>query len=95
MGLAFGSFLNVVVHRLPLMLSRQWRAEALELLDIAPPARPRFDLMLPRSRCAHCNVPIRVLDNIPVASWQAAKGVAPQRCSTASNSTAPASSTSG
>ena len=73
-GLAFGSFLNVVVHRLPLMLSRQWRAEALELLDIAPPARPRFDLMLPRSHCAHCNVPIRVLDNIPVASWLALRG---------------------
>lgn len=74
MGLAFGSFLNVVVHRLPLMLSRQWRAEALEMLDIAPPAKARFDLLLPRSRCARCNAPIRVLDNIPVASWLALRG---------------------
>ena len=73
-GAAFGSFLNVVVYRLPTMLSRQWRAEALQLLDIAPPRLPRFDLLLPRSRCRHCQAPIRVRDNVPVLGWLLLRG---------------------
>ncbi len=76
-GLIVGSFLNVVIARLPLMLERQWRTECRELLaeetpaDAAGPlsADERFDLIVPRSRCPDCGQPVRALDNIPVLSW--------------------------
>lgn len=76
-GLIIGSFLNVVIARLPVMLERQWRSECRELLaeDAAaggthPPAEDeRFDLISPRSRCPHCSQPVRALDNVPVISW--------------------------
>lgn len=73
-GLAFGSFLNVVVHRLPIVLLRQWRGEALELLDIRPAARARFNLAVPRSQCPHCAAPVAVRDNVPVLSWLLLRG---------------------
>ena len=74
MGLAFGSFLNVVVHRLPIMLLRQWRAEALEVLDIRPPAGALFNLLLPLSQCPVCRVPVAPKDNVPVLSWLMLRG---------------------
>ena len=73
-GLAFGSFLNVVVHRLPVMLLRQWRSEALELLDVRPPLLARFNLALPRSQCPVCGVPVVFRDNVPVLSWLLLRG---------------------
>jgi len=58
-GLAVGSFLNVVIWRLPQILERQWRAECAELAGNPPPATgERFDLVVPRSRCPACAVPL-------------------------------------
>lgn len=70
LGLLVGSFLNVVIHRLPLMLERQWRADCATL--VAPDASavaPRFDLLLPRSRCPRCEATIQARDNLPLISY--------------------------
>jgi len=83
LSLLVGSFLNVVIHRLPIMLDRQWRAQAEEMLaepapgSAAPRAekdRPKaaavpYNLVTPRSACPHCGAPIRAHQNIPVLSW--------------------------
>lgn len=70
LGLCIGSFLNVVVHRLPLMLERQWRAESAELLGIeAKDEGAPLSLSSPRSRCPHCGHQIRWFENIPLVSW--------------------------
>jgi len=71
-GLAIGSFLNVVVHRLPVMLDRSWQSQCRELLNPKQPqndAPERFDLIMPRSRCPHCGHAITALENIPVLSF--------------------------
>lgn len=76
-SLLIGSFLNVVIHRLPIMLDRQWREHAQELLPAAPDAakEPRpsapepYNLVVPRSRCPKCNAEIKAHQNIPVISW--------------------------
>ena len=81
LGLCFGSFLNVVVHRLPVMVARQWRSEALSILHIRPPQLPRFNLMLPRSCCPACRVAVAPRDNIPVLSWLLLRGRC-RHCST-------------
>ena len=73
-GLAVGSFVNVVVFRLPIMLGRQWRADAMALLEIQPPNRPTFNLALPRSRCPACQQQVQARDNIPVLSWLLLRG---------------------
>ena len=76
-GLIVGSFLNVVVARLPRMMERQWRAECAEILEGeaagGDDAEP-LDLVRPRSRCPGCGTPIRALDNIPVLSWLILRG---------------------
>lgn len=78
LGLCIGSFLNVVVHRLPLMLERQWRAESAELLGIeAKDEGVPLSLSRPRSRCPHCGHQIRWFENIPLVSWLALRA----RCS--------------
>jgi len=90
LGLVVGSFLNVVIYRLPIMLEREWRAQAAEILttagtaagsanaaDPAPdaPAPPeRFSLVVPRSACPVCKAPITAWQNIPVLSWLALRG---------------------
>ena len=86
-GLMLGSFLNVVIHRLPKMMERQWEAEfaamAAEKAAPAgsPPAEPApveaFNLMVPRSRCPHCSHAIHWYENLPVVSWLVLRG----RCS--------------
>jgi leader peptidase (prepilin peptidase)/N-methyltransferase len=80
LGLLVGSFLNVVIHRLPKMMELRWAAECAELHGLSaehlPPAEtpPRFNLMVPRSRCPHCGHQIRWFENIPVLSYIALRG---------------------
>jgi leader peptidase (prepilin peptidase)/N-methyltransferase len=79
-GLCFGSFLNVVIHRLPKMMERNWRAECAELAGQPPPPQERFNLFAPRSRCPSCGTLIGALQNIPVLSFVFLRG----RCSNCS-----------
>jgi leader peptidase (prepilin peptidase)/N-methyltransferase len=81
LGLLVGSFLNVVIHRLPVMLERSWRREALALDGKEPPPEDPYDLVRPRSACPKCKSPITALQNIPVFSWLALKG----RCANCRN----------
>jgi leader peptidase (prepilin peptidase)/N-methyltransferase len=76
LGLVIGSFLNVVIYRLPIMLERDWRAQAAELLppvETAPVPEP-FSLSTPRSACPLCKTPIAAWQNIPVVSWLMLRG---------------------
>lgn len=75
LGLLVGSFLNVVIYRLPIMMQRDWRTQAREFLELpAEPAEPAFNLMLPRSRCPSCSHEIRPWENLPLVSWLALRG---------------------
>jgi len=74
LGLAIGSFLNVVIHRLPQMLKRQWEAECSELQGHEPAAAARYNLLVPRSTCPACNHHIPPLQNIPLASYLFLRG---------------------
>ena len=77
-GLLVGSFLNVVIHRLPIMMQRDWQSQAREFLALPEePTRPAFNLILPHSHCPHCDHEIRPWENIPLVSWLALRG----RCS--------------
>jgi leader peptidase (prepilin peptidase)/N-methyltransferase len=79
-GLLVGSFLNVVIHRLPIMMARQWREQCAELQpqDAAatdpPPAAAPYNLLVPRSACPACRAPIPAWHNVPVISWLALRG---------------------
>jgi leader peptidase (prepilin peptidase)/N-methyltransferase len=79
LGLLVGSFLNVVIHRLPKMMELRWASECAEFnrADAAPsletPAEP-FNLLVPRSRCPHCGHQIRWFENIPVISYAVLRG---------------------
>jgi len=68
-GLAIGSFLNVVIHRLPKMMEREWQVQCAELRGEPPAPAPRFDLAAPRSSCPSCGHRIAALENIPLASY--------------------------
>jgi leader peptidase (prepilin peptidase) / N-methyltransferase len=76
LGLLVGSFLNVVIHRLPIMLERQWREQCEELKphDPAPPAAEPYNLVVPRSACPACHAPIPGWHNIPVISYLLLRG---------------------
>ena len=74
LGLCIGSFLNVVVHRLPLMLERGWKLESAELLGVKVDEPAELTLSKPRSRCPSCSRPIAWNENIPVLSYLALKG---------------------
>ncbi len=75
LGLLIGSFLNVVVYRLPKMLERDWSAQAREILGLAEaPPGETFNLILPNSKCPHCNHEIRPWENIPVISYLFLRG---------------------
>ena len=74
LGLFVGSFLNVVIHRLPRMMERDWHAQAAELRGEEPPAGERFNLAPPRSRCPHCGHQITLLENIPLVSYLVLRG---------------------
>jgi len=74
LGLFVGSFLNVVIHRLPRMMEHDWHAQAAELRGEPPPAGERFNLATPRSRCPHCGHQITLLENIPLVSYLVLRG---------------------
>ncbi|WP_382161350.1 prepilin peptidase [Hydrogenophaga sp. ANAO-22] len=80
LGLLVGSFLNVVIHRLPKMMELRWAAECADLQNTeenpaaASPEAETFNLMVPRSRCPHCGHQIRWFENIPVFSYLALRG---------------------
>jgi leader peptidase (prepilin peptidase)/N-methyltransferase len=74
-GLLIGSFLNVVIYRLPKMMQRDWEMQAREVLGLpaAEPSAP-FNLLLPNSSCPHCAHEIRPWENIPLISWLLLRG---------------------
>ncbi|GAB0060172.1 A24 family peptidase [Pseudomonas syringae] len=75
LGLIIGSFLNVVVYRLPIMMERDWKAQSRELLGLpAEPDQPIFNLNRPRSSCPHCAHKIRPWENLPVISYLLLRG---------------------
>ena len=74
LGLLIGSFLNVVIHRLPKMMEREWAHECHELLNNPIPDAQAYNLMVPRSACPHCDHQIRWFENIPVLSYAALRG---------------------
>lgn len=73
-GLCVGSFLNVVIHRLPKMMERGWADQCAELAGREPEATPRYNLMVPRSACPACGHAITAIENVPVVSWLALRG---------------------
>ncbi len=73
-GLLLGSFLNVVIHRVPKMLEREWTQQAAELRGEPPTDATRFNLVVPRSQCPACGHPIRALENVPLVSWLLQRG---------------------
>jgi len=81
LGLLVGSFLNVVIHRLPIMMERSWQQEYRDYFDESSSdeeqsaAAPEpFNLMVPRSACPHCGHAITALENIPILSWLMLRG---------------------
>lgn len=80
-GLMVGSFLNVVIYRLPKMMERSWQQQCSELRDEEIKTLPKFNLATPRSVCPHCNHKISVLENLPIISYLALWG----RCSRCRN----------
>jgi leader peptidase (prepilin peptidase) / N-methyltransferase len=75
LGLMVGSFLNVVIYRLPKMMQREWRSDCLEFLEQPSEAPPEtFNLVLPRSRCGNCGHQIAAWENIPIISYLFLRG---------------------
>jgi leader peptidase (prepilin peptidase) / N-methyltransferase len=76
LGLLVGSFLNVVIYRVPVMLERQWRAECAQFADATATVAPiaRFNLFVPGSSCRACGAPIRSYQNIPLLSYALLRG---------------------
>lgn len=76
-GLIIGSFLNVVIHRLPMIMEQEWRTEctvSFPELEQATPSQSTLTLSRPASHCPHCHTPIKVRDNIPLFSWLFLRG---------------------
>jgi leader peptidase (prepilin peptidase) / N-methyltransferase len=74
LGLLVGSFLNVVIHRLPKMMEREWHANCLDLQGQEVPEQAKYNLVVPRSSCPHCGHMIGALENIPVISYLFLRG---------------------
>jgi leader peptidase (prepilin peptidase) / N-methyltransferase len=90
-GLCVGSFANVVIYRLPVIILRNYRAQAREFLEIRIPehSEPPLSLSLPRSRCPQCGHQLRWYENIPVLSWLYLRGKC-SNCKTAISARYPA-----
>jgi len=73
-GLCVGSFLNVVIHRVPKMLERGWREQCAELSGTPLADEPAYNLLVPRSQCPACGHPIGALENVPVVSYLVLRG---------------------
>lgn len=73
-GLMLGSFLNVLIYRMPVMMQNRWDAECAELAAQPPADKPRFNLMVPRSRCPHCLHTLSWFENVPVLSYLMQRG---------------------
>ncbi len=84
-GLVVGSFLNVLIHRLPKMMQAEWETQCAELRNEVIPETPRYNLMVPRSACPHCHHRITASENIPVLSWLMLRG----KCSACGTSISP------
>jgi leader peptidase (prepilin peptidase)/N-methyltransferase len=74
LGLAIGSFLNVVIHRLPIMMEREWRQQCEELAGKEPVQQEIYNLVRPRSGCPQCGHKISAWENIPVVSYLLLRG---------------------
>lgn len=74
LGLLVGSFLNVVIHRLPKMMEREWHEQCSELSGKKPRTQATYNLRVPRSACPHCGHQISALENIPVISYLLLRG---------------------
>ena len=74
LGLLVGSFLNVVIVRLPVMMQREWESQCAELSDQPAPELTAFNLSTPRSRCPHCQHAITAIENIPIISYLFLRG---------------------
>ncbi|HSH88096.1 MAG TPA: A24 family peptidase [Methylophilus sp.] len=73
-GLLVGSFLNVVIHRLPKMMEHEWHANCLDLQGQPLPDQPKYNLVVPRSACPNCGHMIGALENVPVLSYLFLRG---------------------
>jgi leader peptidase (prepilin peptidase) / N-methyltransferase len=73
-GLMVGSFLNVVIHRLPKMMERDWQSQCAELNGKDPESAPPYNLVVPRSACPHCGHAISAVENIPLLSYLFLRG---------------------
>ena len=77
-SLLVGSFLNVLIHRLPIMLERSWQQEYSDYFSTEDQAteeeKELYNLFLPRSACPHCSQQISALENIPLLSWLCLRG---------------------
>ena len=73
-GLMVGSFLNVVIYRLPEMTKRSWLQQCAELRGETAPVFAKFNLMIPRSACIYCGHKITALENIPIISYLVLRG---------------------
>jgi len=74
LGLLIGSFLNVVIYRLPVMMEAQWKAECADMAGKPLPDAPPFNLMTPRSRCQKCGHQLSWFENIPLLSYLVLRG---------------------
>ena len=74
LGLCIGSFLNVVIHRLPKMMERAWRADCAELAGQPAPKEESYNLLVPRSNCPGCGRRLAAIENLPIVSWLALRG---------------------
>ena len=85
MGLLIGSFLNVVIYRLPKALEGEWKSDCCELLEIEKPEEPKIGIAFPASHCPSCKAPIKPWQNIPVISYLLLKG----KCASCKTSISP------